>query len=497
MPSPVRPIRALTHPLWWVALALLVVNDHLFKGASVLPQPLVGKLSDFAGLFAAPMLLAVLLRLQGRGAVAAAHGAVAVVFAAINLSPTLARSFEALTAATPWPWSIYVDPTDLVALPMVLLSWWALVPWASRPRPSARRLLPRAGLAVGAWACVATSPPPEPPPPTQPPNPPGEGELVFPTVAAGFVLANDTPVGQVVRVRAVRQDIEWACPAVVAAPDVILRRDDFGAAETWILDPQRALPLRVPTFEGCGVWLIEVAGAPPRIAAWLDPEYTPQMLATHTDDLVDHPRALRLTDVGGAPLLLDHAVLHPAPPTVDDVPAEACTAPPAGTGLDWTPPPYGTHTLVERAVGADGCHALTFDAGRWYLCLPRFPLPFEAGDTLTLRAIGEDAVGVEIEGAGARMRVLRGPLPLAGAKLQSIEGCVGHRRACGDFVEPLALRIDSRTATAGDTLILDDTRTLHVVRAEYTPLRAASCGAGVVHKAWAETVLIETLEDDR
>lgn len=496
MPSPVRPIRALTHPLWWVALALLVINDHLFKGAGVLPQPIVGKLSDFAGLFAAPMVLAALLRLRGRAALAAAHGAVALVFAAINLSPALARGFEAVTAATPWPWSIYVDPTDLVALPMVLASWWALVPWAARPAPRARVLLPRAGLALGAWACVATSPPPEPPPPVGQ-IPPGGTELVFPTALAAFVLANDTPVGQVVRIRAVRPDLEWACPAVVAAPDVVLRRDDFGPAETWILDPARALPLRVPPFAGCAVWLIEVAGAPPRIAAWLDPDHRPQTLATHTDDLVDHPRALRLSEADGAPVLLDHAVLHPAPPTATEPPTAACAAPDAGAGLDWTPPPYGTHALVERTVGADGCHALTFAAGRWYLCLPRFPLPFEVGDTLTVRALGEDAAGVEIEGPGALIRVLRGPLPLPGARLDSIEGCVGHRRACGDFVEPLALTVEGHTATAGDTLILDDTRTLHVVRAEYTPLHAATCGAGLVHRAWAETVLIETLEDDR
>ncbi|MCB9539231.1 MAG: hypothetical protein H6704_23705 [Myxococcales bacterium] len=496
MPSPVRPIRALTHPLWWVALALLVINDHLFKGAGVLPQPIVGKLSDFAGLFAAPMVLAALLRLRDRRAVAAAHGAVALVFAGINLSPAFAGGFEALAAATPWPWSIYVDPTDLVALPMVPLSWALLVPWAARPAPSARALLPRAGLAVGAWACVATSPPPEPAPLTQD-NPPGAPQLVFPSAVATFVLANDTPVGQVVRVRAVRDDIDWACPSVVAAPDVVLRRDDFGPAETWILDPQRALPLRVPTFSGCGVWLIEVAGAPPRVAAWLITDYFAENLPTHTDDLVDHPRALRLAEIDGAPVLLDHAVLHPAPPTVADAPTDACAAPAAGAGLDWTPPPYGTHTLEARTVGADGCHALTFDAGRWYLCLPRFPLPFEAGDTLTIRAIGQAEEGVEIEGPGARLRALRGPLPLPGTTLESIEGCVGHRRDCGAFVEPLTLTVEGRTARAGEALILDDTRTLHVVRAEYTPLHTAACGAGRVDKAWAETVLIETLEDDR
>ena len=35
---------ALQHPLWWGALALLLVNDHLLKGAGLLPSFLTGKL---------------------------------------------------------------------------------------------------------------------------------------------------------------------------------------------------------------------------------------------------------------------------------------------------------------------------------------------------------------------------------------------------------------------------------------------------------------------
>lgn len=43
--------RFAARPSWWLALGLLVVNDHLLKYAT--PSALTGKLSDFAGLYVA------------------------------------------------------------------------------------------------------------------------------------------------------------------------------------------------------------------------------------------------------------------------------------------------------------------------------------------------------------------------------------------------------------------------------------------------------------
>ena len=44
----------LLHPVFWAALTILVLNDHLLKGAGLVPALLTGKLSDFAGLIVAP-----------------------------------------------------------------------------------------------------------------------------------------------------------------------------------------------------------------------------------------------------------------------------------------------------------------------------------------------------------------------------------------------------------------------------------------------------------
>ena len=40
----IDPWRGLTHPAWWVCLALLLLNDHVLKGAGLLPGVVTGKL---------------------------------------------------------------------------------------------------------------------------------------------------------------------------------------------------------------------------------------------------------------------------------------------------------------------------------------------------------------------------------------------------------------------------------------------------------------------
>jgi hypothetical protein len=54
-----HPARALLTPTWLLALVVLALNDHLLKGAGLLPGAVTGKLSDLAGMLVAPVLLAV------------------------------------------------------------------------------------------------------------------------------------------------------------------------------------------------------------------------------------------------------------------------------------------------------------------------------------------------------------------------------------------------------------------------------------------------------
>lgn len=136
---------ALLHPISLAAIALLAVNDHLTKG--LLPGVITGKLSDVAGMIFFPLvlwaLIELVLRATGRRDRRAAHlhvaiAATGVVFAAINLFDAAGDAYAWTVAALQWPIRAaiageaaslepvahVVDPTDLIALPGLLIALW-------------------------------------------------------------------------------------------------------------------------------------------------------------------------------------------------------------------------------------------------------------------------------------------------------------------------------------------------------------------------------------
>jgi hypothetical protein len=140
----------LLHPVALTSLALLILNDRLLKAA--FPGAFTGKLSDVAGLVFFPVLLVAaweLATLAVRGSrsagtvtVAVAAGVTAIVFALVKTLPMAADAFGWGLGAAQWalglPGSVLLgpgappfaaarviaDPTDLVALPAVLVAAW-------------------------------------------------------------------------------------------------------------------------------------------------------------------------------------------------------------------------------------------------------------------------------------------------------------------------------------------------------------------------------------
>jgi hypothetical protein len=128
--------RALLHPVTLVALATLVLNDHVLKWTW--RGWVTGKLSDVAGLVLAPIVLAAVLRARRREHVLACAVVTAVAFAAIKVDPRATVLWCDLLAWGRWvlvspvqlawhgelPAWIGVDgvtdPTDLVTLPASL-----------------------------------------------------------------------------------------------------------------------------------------------------------------------------------------------------------------------------------------------------------------------------------------------------------------------------------------------------------------------------------------
>jgi hypothetical protein len=124
----VRARDRLCHPVYLVAIATLIVNDHWLKWHH--PCWLTGKLSDVAGLTFFPLLVLAILPVRcTRVTIVVSAVATAVVFALIKTVPAatdvyrdvvgilnglIGRGFGPVDAVT--------DPTDLVALPFVTIA---------------------------------------------------------------------------------------------------------------------------------------------------------------------------------------------------------------------------------------------------------------------------------------------------------------------------------------------------------------------------------------
>lgn len=150
--SPRRHVagEAVLHPASLSAILALILNDHWWKAAY--PGVVTGKISDFAGLAFFPLLLQGAFELgrsalgrpwrPSRGALLAAVLATFVGFAAVKLWAPAAGAYRLGLGALQWPFLalsklahgealpplrrvvLARDPTDLVALPALLVALW-------------------------------------------------------------------------------------------------------------------------------------------------------------------------------------------------------------------------------------------------------------------------------------------------------------------------------------------------------------------------------------
>src|SRR5688572_19555326 len=124
----------LLHPVAIAAVALLILNDHVLKGAY--PGPITGKVSDVAGLIFFPLALQAVVELAAHAfgrdapgdqrALLFAIAVTGIAFAAVKLIPEintlaeLAIGWFQRADARP---RIAMDATDLIALPVLLVTW--------------------------------------------------------------------------------------------------------------------------------------------------------------------------------------------------------------------------------------------------------------------------------------------------------------------------------------------------------------------------------------
>jgi len=144
-----RPADGLVHPIPLLAVALLVVNDHVLKGSAA-PGWLTGKLSDGAGMVFFPLFLQAagewLVARTGRPwgpsrrALVGSAVATAVVFSLVQVWPPATAAYQwglgllqwpprqalALVGGRGWidlaPVAVTPDPTDLITVPFVVVA---------------------------------------------------------------------------------------------------------------------------------------------------------------------------------------------------------------------------------------------------------------------------------------------------------------------------------------------------------------------------------------
>jgi hypothetical protein len=134
-----KSVRLLTHPLCLAAIGLMLANDFILKPLA--PSWLTGKLSDFAGLFFLPFLLAALLALvvPGRLVGGVSFAVTAGGFALLKLDPAAnAAALGLLNGLTGLTLRVMTDPGDLLALLSLVPAAWL---WR-RPSPVTRPVSP-------------------------------------------------------------------------------------------------------------------------------------------------------------------------------------------------------------------------------------------------------------------------------------------------------------------------------------------------------------------
>ncbi len=300
MPSPFR--RSLAHPVPLVAAVILVLNDHWWKASGSFPTWLTGKLSDFAGLFLAPIVVVAVLRAVAprvHRVEAAASLLTAVVFALLKVAAPVCAIYNR------WVGPAVLDTTDLLALPSCALAWLWMTHARLRPPFAAKRTLERGAFVLSALACVATS---RPPPDVRSPSPAALASPCAEVTLVGDVLA---PVERVVlraRRRATAATAATASKASKASTasachvNVVTRvfvqstearvaYEGGGSMEVDVTDALRdvEIPMRLPFATACST---------PRRIAWEVEERRDGTLVGHASAAED--RRACLSSVGVA-----------------------------------------------------------------------------------------------------------------------------------------------------------------------------------------------------
>lgn len=452
---------ALRHPALWVAGVVLVVNDHLLKGSGLVPGVITGKLSDFAWLVVAPVILAALFQARTRGQHAVILAFFVGLFGMTELSQAAADSVSQWASSVGIPCRLWADPTDLIALSVLPLTWH-LMGRTARSNTRIDGALGRVVLGLGIFASVATT---EPGPPTW---------------TTGAYVVNRSGAGLDVRVRWTTAMIDCE---VLEGADLGLAVSGviFDEAITYRLAVDETVPLErvdpstptaTPFSNGeCQLAIVAIDGAPDTIV--LVPPDAQVVLVTQGEALDVPERAVTITlRAPGFDITVGSGLSSGL--RDDRMRVSECESRPA-FATSTSMRDGAAQVIASVDVGSDGCTTIgTTDGERTFLCVPEEMVPFRVGETFRslsgARFVGE-TFRLEVGHIDGRALTEVGPFTLS---LGDPQPCGGERTACGAFVVPLEVEISGGTRERSDYAVSGPS-SIAIGRSERVAIAPSGC----------------------
>ncbi len=456
------------------------------------------------------------------------HVAVGAVFAAIKLSPAAADAWSWVMGLVGNAWVITVDPTDLIALPVLAIGWRALLPAMRRPMPArvpraggSLRLAPRlaqlGAIVAGTSLSIATS---------EGGGDEGSdvgdvgdvgewdtgwdtGEIVYEDIEADAYLHNNSTADLIVRTRDLLPEVQIDCIAAEEDPGLLLSESLFGAGRTWTMPANTNAAARDLSLASRDCYAVRVEGdrlVEPFILFWRASDLSVEVIPGSITDGSHRAGAVLLgADADGQVSVTSsqREIVF----AIDEIaPVGAYVPGPDVERLAWSDPPLtgAAMQITSLDLGPDGCLGLEFDAGvnvpRWYLCLPEGSFPFlqdqwvavesfADGDVVQVtRAKGPEDIDAppDVAMVASRGRVVPKLADTVMASKAAFDTPIAPEPVCGTVARPTAVSVryedgDVQVAEPGSQLTLQGASTslgLWFAHAEERVILNPKCAEG-------------------
>ncbi len=323
-----------------------------------------------------------------------------------------------------------------------------------------------------------------------------------PWAGGAIAIGNDTDNSFLVRVRPLKDTVDVDCIEVLADPSFALPRQLFGAAETWLLEAGRALPLQNSDGD-CSAYLIETEGMTATLLAWSHTRFPQASVPTTTDGASS--RMARIINAGPTWLSLQHSTASYL--RSQEFGSGVCQIVPAVESIDWSPVPDGSWEVGAIQTSPNGCSEISFVGGPdIVLCIPE-ELPFAVGESIAVSSVtleqgSRAADRMSLVGESVAIKVVRGSvLPFGAITVEALPACQIQHDECGNSVRAAQIQFGESAFSgegigrSGDVMSTSPGVELHIIRVQQMPARDLECSPAVDALDYLEYYTVENISE--